>query len=333
MEKISLLTSNSKVRDWKAVAAEIAESLYSDVVHSSENEVISGAKTFSQGPYGTASALEGSSIDLSNGTVFTKTISAATAFTFTGVPSGKAACFTLILTNGGSASVTWPESVNWVGGSPNLSASGTDILTFITPDGGTTWYSSNPSSSGSGSGSGSSSSVSVYQGATASAAGVAGLVPAAQSAEKDYFLKGDGTWAEAGSSSIDETDIVHITGEETITGAKTFGNVWNTASALNGTSGEVYIAGDASVYSLTISTHTNIYFPTVASGKSKVFTVIIAYDTESSNVVYWPASTYWASGTAPILYALNVITFLGVNDGTSTKWFGTVSIANASTEV
>lgn len=41
----------------------------------------------------------------------------------------------------------------------------------------------------------------VYVGATSSAAGTAGIVPAATSAQKDYFLRGDGTWAGAGSSS------------------------------------------------------------------------------------------------------------------------------------
>ena len=35
-----------------------------------------------------------------------------------------------------------------------------------------------------------------YQGATGSASGTAGTVPPASSAEKDNFLKGDGTWGE-----------------------------------------------------------------------------------------------------------------------------------------
>lgn len=36
-----------------------------------------------------------------------------------------------------------------------------------------------------------------YTGATSSAAGTAGLVPAAQSSEREKFLRGDGTWQEA----------------------------------------------------------------------------------------------------------------------------------------
>jgi hypothetical protein len=38
--------------------------------------------------------------------------------------------------------ITWPGSVKWAGGAPTLTASGTDILTFRTRDGGTTWYGS-----------------------------------------------------------------------------------------------------------------------------------------------------------------------------------------------
>ena len=169
--------------------------------------------------------------------------------------------------------------------------------------------------------------ISDYQGATDLAAGVSGLVPAAHQTQKDMCLKGDGTWSDV---SIDEANIVHISGQETITGEKTFTNVWNTAVALNGSSGEIYITGDASVYTLSISTHTNIYFPSIPSGKSKVFTVVMTYNPSSSYAVYWPATTYWTNGTQPTLAATNVITFLGVNDGNSTRWFGTVSLANAS---
>ena len=39
-----------------------------------------------------------------------------------------------------------------------------------------------------------------YQGATASASGQSGMVPAAQSSQKDKFLKGDGTWASVNSN-------------------------------------------------------------------------------------------------------------------------------------
>ena len=102
---------------------------------------ITGAKTFTQGPYGTTVAMAAADVDLSAGDVFTVTISAATTLTFSNVPAGKAATFNLIITNGGAATVTWPTSVKWASGTaPTLTASGVDVLTFLTPDGGVTWY-------------------------------------------------------------------------------------------------------------------------------------------------------------------------------------------------
>lgn len=86
-------------------------------------------------------ALSGTAIDLNAGNVFMKTISANTSFTITGVPQGKSTMFNLVLTNGGAYTVTWPASVKWTaGGPPTLTESGIDVLTFLTADGGTTWY-------------------------------------------------------------------------------------------------------------------------------------------------------------------------------------------------
>lgn len=89
--------------------------------------------------FGVTSALSGTAITVTNGACFTKTISAATTFTF----SGASGCvtFTLVLTNGGSKTITWPSSVKWANGVvPTLTASGVDVLTFLTPNSGTTWY-------------------------------------------------------------------------------------------------------------------------------------------------------------------------------------------------
>ncbi|MEO1944698.1 MAG: hypothetical protein ABGY11_10405 [Candidatus Thioglobus sp.] len=87
-------------------------------------------------------AMAANDVDLSAGNVFTKTISGATTLTFSNPPvTGKAGAFTLILTNGGSATITWPTSVDWAAATaPTLTAAGVDVLTFTTIDGGTTWY-------------------------------------------------------------------------------------------------------------------------------------------------------------------------------------------------
>ena len=87
-------------------------------------------------------AMAANAVDLSLGNVQTKTISGAQTLTFSNPPaSGSAGSFTLLLTNGGSATVTWPTSVDWpVATAPTLTATGLDILVFTTIDGGTTWY-------------------------------------------------------------------------------------------------------------------------------------------------------------------------------------------------
>jgi len=83
------------------------------------------------------------SLDIALGNVQTATVDTSTnTFTFDNPSiSGKSCSFTLILTNGASQTVVWPTSVDWAGGTaPTLTASGIDILTFMTIDGGTIWY-------------------------------------------------------------------------------------------------------------------------------------------------------------------------------------------------
>jgi hypothetical protein len=88
-------------------------------------------------------AMSANDVDCETGNFFSKTISANTTFTFSNPPaSGTAYGFVLQLTVSGTRTVTWPSAVDWAGGSaPDAPASGeTDILCFITRDGGTTWY-------------------------------------------------------------------------------------------------------------------------------------------------------------------------------------------------
>lgn len=82
-----------------------------------------------------------SNIDLSQGNMFTRTISSATTFTVSNTPTtGTVASFILDLTNGGSSTITWWSNVKWPDGTaPELTASGRDVLGFFTHDAGTTW--------------------------------------------------------------------------------------------------------------------------------------------------------------------------------------------------
>jgi hypothetical protein len=86
----------------------------------------------------------GDILDLLQGNVFKKTVTATTSFVFANPPvAGTAQELIIELVNGGSQTVNWPASVVWAGGViPTLTVSGTDLLRFITHDGGTTWFGS-----------------------------------------------------------------------------------------------------------------------------------------------------------------------------------------------
>jgi hypothetical protein len=83
-------------------------------------------------------AMSANDMDLSDGEYFSKLITGNTTLTFSNIPSGYAG-WVLELTNGGSATVTWPTNVKWGGGvAASLTASGVDILVFTTDDSGVT---------------------------------------------------------------------------------------------------------------------------------------------------------------------------------------------------
>jgi hypothetical protein len=90
-------------------------------------------------------------LHLKTGNLFNYTTNTNHTFAFNDLPStanpyqppaGTAYGFTLVITAGGSHTLTWPASVKWAGGSaPDSPASGeTDVYTFFTYDSGTTWY-------------------------------------------------------------------------------------------------------------------------------------------------------------------------------------------------
>ena len=88
-------------------------------------------------------------IDIEDGNVFTLTPDQNTTFTFSNpAASGQATSFTLIWTQDSSnRTITWPNSVDWAGGSaPDVTAGNAkiDIYTFFTIDGGTIWYGFQP---------------------------------------------------------------------------------------------------------------------------------------------------------------------------------------------
>jgi hypothetical protein len=108
-----------------------------DVIFSEELK----AKSYNE----TYVALSGTtpSINCEAGNIFALTTSGNTTFTFSNPPASNTGYgFILKLTAGGTHTITWPASVDWAGATaPDAPASGeTDVLGFLTYDGGTTWY-------------------------------------------------------------------------------------------------------------------------------------------------------------------------------------------------
>ena len=90
------------------------------------------------GPYKQVAESVGSTtIDLSTGNYFTKTISGNTTFTFSNPPSsGTVGSFTLELTHS-SGTVTWPSSVKFPADTaPTLTTGKTHLFFFVTDNGG-----------------------------------------------------------------------------------------------------------------------------------------------------------------------------------------------------
>jgi hypothetical protein len=102
-----------------------------------------GASMGNLNAYLYVSAGTAATLDLSQGSYFTLSLSSAVTASFSNPPAtGQAYSFALEVTTSGDYAITWPTSIKWEGGSaPANTASGaTDLYTFITIDGGTTYF-------------------------------------------------------------------------------------------------------------------------------------------------------------------------------------------------
>jgi len=85
-------------------------------------------------------AVSGTAIDLSQGNYFTKTITSATTFSFTNVPTSCAYSFTIEIEHNTTGAVSWPSAVQFSSvGAPTLSANKTTLFMFVTDNGGGRW--------------------------------------------------------------------------------------------------------------------------------------------------------------------------------------------------
>ena len=80
----------------------------------------------------------------SDGNIHTFTVGGAISLTLnSNCLTGYCRTLTLVITNGGAYTITWPTAVKWADGTaPTFTASGVDIVTLVTVDAGTTWYGS-----------------------------------------------------------------------------------------------------------------------------------------------------------------------------------------------
>jgi len=114
--------------------------------------VLSGAVTFSQqGPevhfeknvsqaYSAANATGVVSVDTASASWFNYTFQGVTTFSFDNPPTAGVRNFTMEMLNAAGFPPVWPASVKWAGGVEPIWSAGTDIVSFVSKDQGTSWY-------------------------------------------------------------------------------------------------------------------------------------------------------------------------------------------------
>ena len=128
IDSVGLITARSGINVLAGVSTFAAQ------IEANGGTKITGSQTSN------ISAMGANAVDCSAGNYFTKTITGATTFTFTNVPTSVAYTFTMEVTLNGSNAITWPGSVKWPADTaPTITDGKTQLFVFITDDGGTRW--------------------------------------------------------------------------------------------------------------------------------------------------------------------------------------------------
>ena len=128
IDSVGLITARSGINVLAGVSTFAAQ------IEANGGTKITGSQTSN------ISAMGANAVDCSAGNYFTKTITGATTFTFTNVPTGVAYTFTMEVTLNGSNAITWPGSVKWPADTaPTITDGKTQLFVFLTDDGGTRW--------------------------------------------------------------------------------------------------------------------------------------------------------------------------------------------------
>ena len=128
IDSVGLITARSGINVLAGVSTFAAQ------IEANGGTKITGSQTSN------ISAMGANAVDCSAGNYFTKTITGATTFTFTNVPTGVAYTFTMEVTLNGSNAITWPASVKLPADTaPTITDGKTQVFVFLTDDGGTRW--------------------------------------------------------------------------------------------------------------------------------------------------------------------------------------------------
>ena len=128
IDSVGLITARSGINVLAGVSTFAAQ------IEANGGTKITGSQTSN------ISAMGANAVDCSAGNYFTKTITGATTFTFTNVPTGVAYTFTMEVTLNGSNAITWPATVKWPADTPPAITDGkTQLFVFLTDDAGTRW--------------------------------------------------------------------------------------------------------------------------------------------------------------------------------------------------
>ncbi len=128
IDSVGLITARSGINVLAGVSTFAAQ------IEANGGTKITGSQTSN------ISAMGANAVDCSAGNYFTKTITGATPFTFTNVPTSVAYTFTMEVTLNGSNAITWPTSVKWPADTaPSITDGKTQLFVFLTDDGGTRW--------------------------------------------------------------------------------------------------------------------------------------------------------------------------------------------------
>lgn len=140
-----------------------------------------------------------------------------------------------------------------------------------------------------------------YEGATASAAGVSGLVPPAAAGQQNNVLRGDGSWHNVAFDRAVE-----------LSGSTPSANLLESSYFIyNGTSGSGTV------------TFTFTYPSSLSPLDSTSFMLLMK--TSGSKTIQWPSSVKWTNGMPPLLSTdgAELLTFTTLDGGAS--WYGSTA--------